>query len=69
MKTVQDIVQEYLVKNKYGGLYYDEPEGCWCVLGENLMHCERKEFDVRKCKPGRTIQCKDMPGFFRVGGK
>ena len=46
MKTVVSIVEEYLLKNKYDGLYL--PDECACKVGD-LMPCSS---DTSSCSPG-----------------
>lgn len=51
--TVKDIVLEYLTKNGYGGLRFDE---CGCFLddlipcGESCEHCEPAYSVLRHCE-------------------
>ena len=44
--TVKDIIKEYLIKNGYDGLYYDD---CGCVL-EDFYPCSSEA--ILDCCPG-----------------
>jgi hypothetical protein len=52
MKSVMDILYEYLNTHGYDGLFY--PGECSC-LKEDLILCES---DPRACIPGYKVECR-----------
>ena len=53
MKTVKDIVKEYLENNNYDGLYSDNG-GCACHLSD-LIPCGNEK--IEQCRPGYKSKC------------
>jgi len=66
MVNVKEIVKEYLIKNKFDGLWSDE---CGCEVSY-LMPCEG-EWGFSKCKPGYKLPCPEDCGehSFHIGEK
>lgn len=48
MKTVKEIVEDYLRENDFSGLYSECQPSCYCTLG-NLFYCVNSH--KCKCKP------------------
>ena len=63
--NIKNIVAEYLVKNKFDGLWSDE---CGCELSD-LMPCD--EWGIAKCEPGYKLPCPENCGDhdFHIGMK
>lgn len=58
MKTVKEIIQEYLAANGFDGLAGSNIDGC-CGCGlDDLMPCGR---GIDECKPAHKVFCKDCP--------
>ena len=53
MKTVKDILAEYLVKNDYDGLCADGAD-CGCLLSD-LMPCQGE--GIEHCQPAWRVDC------------
>ena len=65
MVNVKKIVADYLVKNKFDGLWSDE---CACELND-LMPCD--DWGIDNCEPGYKIPCPKNCGEhdFHIGEK
>jgi len=65
MVDVKKIVEEYLTKHNFEGLWSDE---CACILSD-LMPCD--EWGIAKCEPGHIMSCPENCGEhdFHVGRK
>ena len=50
MKTVRDIIEDYLIEHGYEGLQYDE---CGCTLDEIFMCAS----DCSDCNPAYVFRC------------
>ena len=66
MVDVKEIVKEYLIKNKFDGLWSDE---CACEISD-LIPCE-DSWGFSKCKPGYKFPCPESCGEhdFHIGEK
>lgn len=63
--NVKKIVEEYLIKNNFDGLWSDE---CACILGD-LMPCD--DWGIDNCEPGYKRPCPKNCGEhdFHIGRK
>ena len=66
MPTVKDIIEHFLIRNKFDGLMDDDCE-CACII-DDFMPCEPNE-GILNCRPGyrQPCDCEEQHSFHIAG--